>query len=489
MAEQISEDIAGLLDIFVSADSLDDRLTALTELIKRRALHAVREDARLDSGMSSLGGLAADSPSDEQRLRAVAALSRIGTVKSLVSKVEGILYSVLEKPLPDIASLKDPDDRYYVAKALHVGKADWIPTYTATGIVEEKQAETARQELVSVLFKRFDDLAQVFRLLADSLKSFTPETKNSGDSVAKRLERILAAVRPQAVAALMEPGEHTGQCLQDMLQAAFSGARFPETQDVAEKALEEIAGLIHDIARTQLSLVTEPSLYAVLDIPKRWFSTPIWRYIAEKSTHLNLVRRDIRDALTLLAKQDVTDVALFNQLVTASGSRESAIKITASIAKRHPELSGDTRAWLRGGGKLNRRPILGVFEESRELSADPFLATLMANIAQLQEALSGISEDTQTELRLMEPSLAEPLDVLFNQCRTVIHDVEALATKRGLQVKGGKGDVVDYSPAIHELIGGHLQGIRKVRIVQPMIQREGLEGGEMVVRKALVDKL
>lgn len=489
MPKSKAEALTALLDQFSRADSLDERLAALPELIKLRALHAARDDARLDAALGYLGSLAARPQVAEERLRAIAALARIATVKSLAKKVEGILHNALDIPVPELGLLKDPDDRFYVASALHCGNGDWVAEYAATWVVEEKQAEKTRQELVLVLFKKLPTLAQVFQALAVKLKAFRPETKNPADSVARRLERILQALRPQTIALLMEPGEDTGRLIHEMLRAAFSGSGCPETPKVAQKIIEEIGGLLHDIARTQISLVVEASLYAALDVPRAWFSLPEWRYLAEKSANLRMVAHDIREALTLLAKQGVTDSDLYEQLAKASGSREAAARITGMIAKQHPEIDEETRAWLSTGGRAARRSVHGAFDESRRLSADPVLATLMVDGAQLRESLTGLPEDLRAELRLLEPGLVAPLDTLVTRCRAVLSDVDALATKRGLQFRWKKGDVVDYAPLVHELVGGPAQGIRKVKVVQPMVLREGADGTETVVRKAVVDKI
>jgi hypothetical protein len=486
MGDQKPKTAGDLLERFANAESLDARLSALAELIKNRGLHGAREDERLGSGMDYLGRLAADPQGREQRLRAVGALARIGTVKSLAKRTEALLAQALQHPLPALAALKDPYDRYYVANALRRSRQDWIVDYVAVGAVQERQAEKSRQELVGVLFERSDTLAQVFSRLASGLKAFVPETKNPGDSVAKRVERILAAIRPQAVSVLIDPGTDAGQCAQDMLRAAFTGARSPETPEVALKTIEEIGGLLHDIARTQIALVAEPSLYAALDLPRGWVSAPEWRYIAEKSLSFQLLTRDIREALTLLAKQGKTDDALFEQLIKASGSREAAAKIATSIAERHPDIDHETREWLTGGSRSRRRPQREALEESRELSADPILANLMIDGHNLREALAGISDDTTTELRVLEPALAEPLDLLLVRCRAMLSGLDALATKRGLNLHGRSGELVEYSQSVHELIGGHVQGVRQVEVVQPLVVRESAAGGSAVIRKALV---
>lgn len=482
------EEVADQLDAFGSAETFEERRTALVELSKKRVFTMAKDDQRLKAGIEYLADMATDSQDAEERLIAVALLSRLASVKSLLKWIAEILSSALSIPLPALITLNDPDDRYYVASALHHADHAWIFKYAASGVVREKQGKKAREELVSVLFERAEVLEDVFQILVPELKKFKPETKNIADSVAKHIENILSAIRPKAISVLIDPGNDVGNVLQQMLRAAFTGAGSPESQEVAVKTIEEIAGLLHDIARTQISLVTEPSLYSAIDVPKSWFSAPEWSYMAEKSPNLQLLSRDVKSALTLLAKQGVTDIDLFAQMIKICGSRQAATKIAREIVKQHPEFDTDTATWLRAGGKSKSGSTLGAMEESQELSSDSLIANLMVDSNQLRELLTGISEDAQTELRLIEPDIANIVTTLVARCRAVTNDVDALTAKRDLTSRGIIGDIVEYSQIIHELIGGHLQGVRKVKIVQPMIERKNAQGAIVVLRKALVEK-
>lgn len=481
--------ISKLLDQFSGGKILDDRLDALPELITRKALHGLRDDPKFASALRHLGELAASGTDDEARLRSIAALSRISKVKSLSKTTVAFLASALTEPLPDLTLLKDSDDRYYVASALPWSKEQWILEYAGNWAVQEKQAEKSRRALIEVLFRQLPSLAAVFEALAWHLKALKPETKNPGDSIARRLERVIQALRPTAVNELIDPGLDAGQRLQEMLRAAFSGVGRPESLEDTKSVINEIGALLHDVARTQIALVADASLYGALDVPRAWMKPPEWGYLAEKSPSLRLVAKDIRDALTLLAKQGVTDSQLYEQFVSACGSRESALAHAAEIADQHPEIDESTRQWLRAGGKVKQRATPAALDESRELSADPVLGELMIDAEQLREGLAGISDDLRSELRILEPSLAEPIDVLANRCRAVLSDITAIASKRQLVIRGEKGDVVEYSPALHELAGGYRQGVRKVRIVHPMVLRQSATTASDIVRKALVEEV
>ena len=489
MAEQRLKDSRDLLEEFASGSNLDIRMKALTELIKKKVLHAAREDSRLETGLVFLGELAANPTETVDRLRAVAGISRMDTVKSLQGATKNLLSAAMKRPLPDPSLLSDPDDRYYIARALQNCKKGWVTAYASTIIVDEKQAEKSRHEFVAVLFNRLDSLAEVFSLLAEELGRLKPETKNPGDSVAKRLERILAALRPQIVSLLIEPGKDAGKQIYGMVQAAFSSVGAPETHQIAVKFVEEIARLLHDLARTQITLAVDPDLYRVLEIPKRWFSVPEWRYIAGRSVSMQLVTRDIREALTLLVKQGKTDTQLIDQLVNSTGSQNAALKVTSGIAERHLELGGELSEWLKSGGKSTFFKTSKNFEESRELSSDSALATLMTDANLLEESLCANSEDALMELRMLEPESAHLFDTLVTRCRAVLNDLSSLAAKRNLSIRGKKGEIVEYSQALHELIDGHESGVRNVKIIHPMIVKDRVGKSTEIIRKALAEKV
>ena len=487
MAASKDQVIEELLVKFGNSGNLDEKLSSLTGLIKLRTVHASREDERFIAGLNSIERIAETSSDHDDRLLALAALGRIGTVKSLRNRIENVLVRILERSIPSVESLKDPDDRYYVASVLHLARGDWVIPYVSDHIVNEKQAEKARQEFVDVLVQRESTLADVFQHIAVALKELKPETQNPGDSVARRLERIIIALRPKIVSVLIAPGDDLGKTIQNLFTSAFVGVQAPETLEVTYKTAEEATGLVHDIIRTQISTVTDPSIYASIAAVRMWFPKDGWRIFSPQSESVQRLIRNLLDAMTLLAKQQITDIELFDQLIQIVGTREKAMEYTAEIASRHPELDAEVREWLKKGGKIRTTRRMTAFDESEQLSADPLIAMLMSNAERFANTIESTSEDALAELRIIEPSIAEIVELIINRGKGVLQGVTSLAKKRGLRFRGNIGDVVDYSPTAHELVASDRQGIRKVKIIRPMVERVSAGGTEQIVLKALVE--
>ncbi len=484
----MKHDVEPLLKAFEAAQTMKERQDALRELMKRRAVDGAKSDTRFLTGIARSLAVATEEAGGE-RLLAIAILGRIAAVvKSMRDDIDRGIANALASPIPPLSELGDADDRHYVAKALHAVRAEWVSDYLAASIISEEFGEKVREELADALLSRAPNISTALSKLVGPLRQFCPETESPGDSVGKRLKRIIAALRPKMVGALAEPGDDLGGRLRDVFLAAFHGTRAPESLAVAEEAAEEAAGLVHDLVRTQFTLVTDASVYASLEVPRSWFPKGFWPRFAGKSPAVALIKKDISDAISLLAKQSVTDPALLEQLAALVGSKEEAAKITTQIAEKHPEFDAEVREWLRLGGRIRLRSGSALLEESRELSADPLLAGAMLDAERVKEGMAAISEDIIGELRVFEPALGANVNTLISRSNALIQAVQRLADKRGLRVRGRPGEVVEYAPIAHELTGGHKAGIRWVRIVWPLVERLTPGGAGEVILKAVVEE-
>src|SRR2546421_12163423 len=87
------------LDIFASGDSAAEQSRALSALMKLKKLHQAAKTPSFDSGLDSLLRAAGDRSRASERLTALAALSRIGTlVKPLQLRISSALSQALAIP-------------------------------------------------------------------------------------------------------------------------------------------------------------------------------------------------------------------------------------------------------------------------------------------------------------------------------------------------------------------------------------------------------
>ena len=329
------------------------------------------------------------------------------------------------------------------------------------------------------------DLAAAFTALRGPLADLRPDTEAPADSVGKRLKRILAALRKEILLADNPAGRDVGEALEALVAAAFRGVGEPASPRVAEDVTIELARLLHDLAKFRFSLATEASTYSVLRIPARWYPHGRWPPRARKA--LDVVSRTVEEAMTLLAKQGVTDDGLMKALTTVEGSRERALRVTARIAARTSGLRKDVAQWLRKGRVTRAGPGTELLFESGLLAADRALAHLLIDSGRLVELLDESGQELLHDVRDAAPGRESRTMALLNRAKALAEGVRALAGKRSLRVRGTPGDIVEYSPIEHQGLDGAVTGARHVRIVRPLVERLRGDGATEVVVEAGVE--
>ena len=272
-----------------------------------------------------------------------------------------------------------------------------------------------------------------------------------------------------------------------MLKSAFIGVDKPATLKLREELTEEIIGLLYDLLRTQIYVITDEKTYSCLTLISRWHDKSYWPVFVKESENCRLVSKIVSDSILLLAKQNMTDSKLFEQLSHIVGGREEAQKITAKIADKNPDLQPSVRDWLARGARQRKTKILNYLEESDQYSSDSTIALALLGTHRFSEVVSNISHDSIIELKMFESKLGGDIEKLLKSSKKLSEDIENIARKRNLLLKYTVGERVEYSSISHELITGHEEGIRWVKVVRPLVERKSLSGSREIIIKALVE--
>jgi len=110
-------------------------------------------------------------------------------------------------------------------------------------------------------------------------------------------------------------------------------------------------------------------------------------------------------------------------------------------------------------------------DESNLLNADQSIALLLLDALRFEQIVSNTEHNLTSSVEMFDPALESQTQTLFVRGRSVLNNVKSLAAKRGLQTRGNSGDVVEYSPLEHQLINGNSLGVRKVKIITPLVER------------------
>ena len=485
MAEKNTKQLEQLLDTFVHG-AVAEKYDALRKLIAQRKHHAAAKDTQFQVGIDQLLQTAGDSSArDIDRLMAVATLCRLA---SAVKKLRNVIYASLEaaltEPLPDPAPLIEPDDRSYIGNACEQVKPEWGPLYCARAAIYEETGEQAREAFLQALLTMEPDLSSGLTVLTESAAGFMPETEDPGTSVAKRVKRIMTALQVAIAATGGEPGEEPGLILSALCKALFKDVPKPKRDEALFEAAEGIALAVHEMVRLRFSLATEAGTYSALKVVKYMLPVSTWDNFAVQSEQLKMVVQDISEAMLILARQGIADESLAAELAIASGHKKYAQRKMKQLAKT-PGLSAGIKNWLAGG--RNEVPAESVSGESQQLSDDSQLADLLVDSLRFQSLESVSREQLLPEIEMLDPCLGEGVARLLQSGVAICDAIQSMARRRRLHVRGNPGDEEEYAPLEHEIIGDNT-GVRRVRIVRPVVEQERENGVSFVISKGVVEK-
>lgn len=461
-------DLERLLSSFSSEHTAEGLAKIAQGLLSSKQVNKARPDSRFEQGLRNCISVLTSDRADAERLKALAIAYRLGsTSKPVMTTVRELASQALKKQIPPLNSLADGEDRYYASLALLDAKGDWVTDFVAQSVAREETAETARTTLAKRLLADLP-VSDALTLVAQHLGALSFGTEKPAESAARRLRRIIAALRPQLVSEAIPPGSNLGPALKTLFIGVFATTGRPPEGPVTEDLAQECCALVHDVLRTQLTVITDPAIYQSLYPVRDWITPGMWPRFVRKNDSAGRVLSALEASIILLAKQKVTDQVLLDTLQMFVGSREDAERRAAGLARQHPELAEDVREWLIRLGRVRTRPVLMSMVESREISTDPALASLL---------IHATSSDAEN------PALAGTV------LSRLSVEIENIAARRSMSLKYVPGEIIEYSERSHELIGGHRLGIRRVRVIQPMVERLGTDGIAAVVRKALVEPI
>jgi len=481
-------ELDSLIECFARG-SVPEKYDALRQLIAQRKHHTAVKDKRFQTGIDSLLQIVGDPlAADLDRLLSVAILGRLAsTVKRLREVIYKSLHSPLEKILPEPSLLSEPDDRSYIGYACERIQPEWGVIYCARAAIYEETGEQSRVAFLKALMSMKPDLASLLQLLSEIVHEFIPVTEDPGTSTARRLKRLMAALRIALSETLIEPGEEPGKQLAQVCRAAFKDVPAPKQEGSLFEAAEGLGAVVHEMVRLRFSLATESSTYSALKVIKSKVPGYVWERFAVASQSLEQVAQDISEALLILAKQGITDDSLAGELAIAAGHEKYGRQMMKKLAKI-AGLSANARNWLAEGENQDPVNTQTPQGETRQLNDDSQLADLLVDSLRFQVLGSAGCQQILPEIEMLDPRLGEEVKRLLQRGVALCDTIQTIARRKGLRVRGNPGDEEEYAPLEHEVIGDN-RGIRRVRIIRPVVEQVRDNGVAFVISKGVVERI
>lgn len=476
------------LNRFALGPSVQERAAAVTDLFADKVFLKVTKTKLFTQGVEGLLETFTHPATEYERLAALVELVRISqsSPKTIATEIRNRTTPLLNDPLVSVSSLKEPNDRVYIAKACGWTSATWVINYAIESMISEETAETVRHEFANILFSRAISLADIFLKLQISATSLSFETESPADTMATRLARIIAVLRTGIVSSLLPPGESPGEKLAAFIRLPFSRTGLPTKDERQLTLAREIILCTYDLVRMRFSLATDSDTYLPLKAAKRIFGGSNWP--EELRVDLERVANSILEALLLLAKQGLTSQSLVEHLEIVVNHRMRSDALLRDLANGHPELSESVRAWLRKTKYSNVSGTRNTIAESRELRTDPLIGQAILESGRVAEGVSALRLHVIPAIQLYDPSLLPVIESHVVRAESLISVISDISSQRRLGIFGVVGQDIDFSPKYFDTVGGS-PGLQ-VRVVRPAVVRLNEDGqpGEVVVR-GLVESL
>lgn len=474
-------------ELFLGAHPPSEKHAAVKRLFSDHAFHAAVQDARFDGSIDSLVE-AAWSGDKLDRLLAAATIARVAS--ALRGKGTALLLrlaSGMQTQMPDAALLNDPDDRAYVYKVLASTPGDWALSYAADRAVREDSAENARAEAIRALGSRLQNLDAIIEALTSAFVRWQPQTESPIDSWGRRLRRVLDALTVEVSASwIRDPA--WGPALARMVRPPPKLGE-PESE-VAQMVAEATFAVVDRSVRSRFSISTEPAAYEAIESARLWFARrpSSWTRFVKTADIAHNLAETVLEAIRILALQSRPDVELRATLDLILGDPFAAKRALLSVAQQ-PGLSEIAQDWLRGSAPELRDRGQTAFTraaESREGRDQVELGLQLRDATAARGASEHTIQVVIPELAILAPNCIADLEHLLARIRALIVGVEQFGTKRGLILRGRRGEVVEFSPLEHELRARNTP-TRWVRYEEPAVLHVRPDGSTSVVLKAIVE--
>ncbi len=478
----MNESTADILTRFAIGPTAADRWAAARELMAARQLVLLADTNEFISGFHAVGEEAKNG-SGISRLIALDLIVRLSRfVKKLKPAAEDLLRAALTRELPPSSLLgeskalpeaaKPAEFRENVAIALNHAAGDWATSYVVRTLVEEEKSQRCRIELARQLSARERSIDQWLRwIVALPLREIIHPEANL-ENAATRLRDIVGAladaVKQNRVR--LTVSESAGLRLAEICRLLVPVPPRSSPPKRLGSATAEVARFMDEIFAVRLTLITEPEAYTALETFEQW-----WQPLPYPKL--------LRDALVPIADKLVTGITLrarFGQkseslavrLRQSFGERDSATKRLRQIAEEESGLAADIDDWLRGRSRAAGVATGALASSLRAVSNEDLTEVIASLLLDAEESLAALPEKAGSDFS--------------HHLRRLASAVQSLASRRGLEIVGKEGDIVEYMPLAHQTASSQTPGDPKVVIVRPMVVRRRRDGSEDIILRAIV---
>jgi hypothetical protein len=465
----------GTVDVQISriekANDLREVNKLLTQVMALQKIQPLIKGANLSHIADIVVDLAliGDGADSENRLIAAAVLGRLSAVgRGRTGEIYQRLGELFDDEPAGIDKLADGDEKYYASLTFHHVKAKWLMQYCIDQAYSTDAAEKARKVLFTIALKQTGNLSEFLQLHSVGIEQL--RSIDNAETKYKRIRRITNALLEVFQEWQGEVGSHAGIALGDWLYSIMMSSNKDISDTVITDIIDDALGMTLRIIELRFSHALLAPTYKLLEKARTVVDRNAWSEIMRNSKKLERVRLCLKEAALVLASQGKTDTALVEVLAMAYYSKSQAMTaISAHFAVAH-ELEPNIRHWWENAGNVKKR--VRDVEHKVGNSEDQQIGSLLINVEDSKSVMEKLSRAVVPMLEIQDPPLAATVKKAAGSYTEIALAARQLAVMRKLTHMEVKGEVLEYNPLQHEMLGGHQLGVRRVRVERDGIQKD-----------------
>lgn len=421
---------------------------------------------------------------NQNNLRVIASLGRTeATLKKAVFDLDKV--NLLLPGPPDLALLKDGDDRLYAAQFIKRLSPDWIVLWALNSVWAESGAEKARLVFQEIVIDAASSFETMLVDMGKAGQAYIKRNELAEIKASARFVRVIKVLRASCQSRDINFDIDVGKSIDTFVGVPFS--HFTASQkkpNIRKQLVPEVVGLLLDLIGQRFSLAIEYEHYTVLKRIRMWCDDVVWSEISQSNPVIEKLCYTIAEALLILARQNIADGELLKRLKESTKNDQHYSQLCRRIAASG-HLDKSISEWLMAGGQFQRSKKTISSEEaviSKGEMAD--LGDLLLSIHQGKVSIQ-IANNALGDLELFDPSLVPVIKDLANHWVIVAEITEKITSKRSINLVGMLGRKVGFDRKFFDAADDSNQGQRYGNVVRPAIVMSSASKTK-VIKKGIV---
>ena len=242
-----------------------------------------------------------------------------------------------------------------------------------------------------------------------------------------------------------------GEGLAQWLKALLISPTNQVDDEILIDLINDVFFMLIRMIELRFSLALDASTYQVLEIARARVSGNAWVQLNRDSSNLKRIKLNLLEAALVLANQNRTDDKIMRLLNKAYYSKTQSQSALREHFLNIKGLDPDIKDWWLQGGKVQRSEQQTIHKVGN--TEDQYIGSLLLHVETSKNFLEKLDRAVVPFLEISDPPLASTVKKANESYCEISRISRQLARMRKLTNTSLVGEVIEYNPRQHDMLG------------------------------------